>query len=422
MMRVVLLGEFRADRLLPPLLRGGAEAVVLGFAPRLAPFLASSLGRDVVCGALPAALREQDVPRLLAHWRADVAVPNAGCPGQEQFLPLYARTAPRWRTAGRHMPVHAEAFAELACDKVAFHRTAQERGWPVPGGVVCGAAPAVRAAARELGLPVMVKEARSEFHAGRHYVRDHGRLDAVCAEVSYPVLVQEALTGEEYGAEFLSDGRSTVAWPVASLGRLDGECAPGRRVRVAPAPLPAPVNAGLAAVVRDITETFRPYGPWQMDFAVTDEGRPAVIELNGRLGGVSNMSWAATGADPHVAYARSVLAAAGGSPPEGPSAGPLPPVRIALELPVPSGAPLPAAPEGTRLMLFPGSPVNPGPLAGGFCRQVLAVPGDRVPAALAWLDELPPGTLLNSPQEAAGQLVRGVRGLRGAGALRRGGS
>ncbi|WP_424893217.1 ATP-grasp domain-containing protein [Streptomyces sp. XH2] len=413
MMRVLVLGEFRADRLLPPLLRAGAEAVVLGFSPRIAPFLAASLGADVVCGELPAALSEEDVLRLLAHWRADVAVPNMGCPGQEQLLPLYARTASRWRAAGRRMPVHPDGFAELVSDKVALHRTARARGWPVPRGLVCGAAPAVRTAARELGPPVMIKEARSEFHAGRHYVRDHGQLDRACAEVAYPVLVQEVLAGEEYGAEFLSDGSSTVAWPVASLGRLDGECAPGRRVRVAPVALPAHARAELAAVVRDMNDAFRPHGPWQMDFAVTDGGRPALIELNGRLGGVSNMSWAATGADPHVAHARSALAA----PADGLLGGPPPPCRAALELPVPSGTPLPPPPEGTGLMLFPGSPVNPGPLVGGYSRPVLTVPEGREEVALAWLGELPPGTLLNSPREAAGQLARGARGLREAGPL-----
>ncbi|RKN77263.1 hypothetical protein D7231_00510 [Streptomyces klenkii] len=425
MMRVVVLGEFRADRLLPPLLHAGAEVVLLGRAAGIAPFLSSALGADVVCGELPAVLSEQDVLRLLAHWRADVAVPGMGCPGQEQLLPLYARAASRRRTAGPRMAVHAEGFAELASDKAALHRIAEERGWPVPRGRVCGAAPAVRAAARELGLPVMVKEARSEFHAGRHYVRDGGALDGVCAEVSFPVLVQEALAGEEYGVEFLSGGSVTVAWPVASLGRLDGECAPGRRVRVAPAPLPARLRTELAATVRDMAGAFRPHGPWQMDFAVTDDGRLVVIELNGRLGGVSNMSWAATGADPHAAHARSVLAAPAdglsGDLSDGLSgslpAGPPPPARVALELPVLAGTPLPPAPEGTALMFFPGSPVNPGPLVGGYCRPVLTVPEDRQGAALAWLRELPPGTLLNSPRDAAGQLARGARGLRAAGAL-----
>ncbi|MCF3102031.1 hypothetical protein IPZ58_10585 [Streptomyces roseoverticillatus] len=252
---MLVLGEFRADRLLPPLLRAGAEVVVLGFAPRIAPFLASSLGADVVCGELPAALSEEDVLRLLGHWRADVAVPGMGCPGQE--LPLYARAAHRWRTTGRRMPVHPEGFAEPASDKVALHRTAEERGRPVPRGMVCGAAPAVRAAARELGLPVMVKEARSEFHAGRHYVRDHGQLDRACAEVAYPVLVQEVLVGEEYGIEFLSGGPSTVAWPVASPGRLDGECAPGRRVRVAPVALPACTTSSTPHPIRSYRTGFQ---------------------------------------------------------------------------------------------------------------------------------------------------------------------
>ncbi|MDT0447491.1 hypothetical protein [Streptomyces hesseae] len=406
--RVVVLGEFRADRLVPRLRRAGAEVVVLGFAE-----LDGFLGPGVVCGRLPDTLGEPALMRLLDDHDADVAVPNMGCPGQEQFLPVYARARSSLRGTGRRVHGHAEEFAVLASDKVVLHRTAERRGWPVPLGVVCARAEAVRAAVRELGFPVLVKEARSEFHTGRHYVRDDARLGRACGEVTYPVLVQRAVTGGEFAVELLSLPGRTVAWPVASLGRLDGDCAPGRRVRVAPAALPARARAELTAVLGDIVETHKPHGPWQMDFAVDDgSGGIRVIELNGRLGGVSNMSRAATGLDPHAAYADTVL----GRPlPRPPAAR-----RVALELPMTPGAALPPAPPGTELTPYPGNPGNPGPVHGGVQRAVLGVPADFPTESVGdWLRALPPGVLLDAPEEAIAQLTRGAHALR---PVRRGGS
>ncbi|WP_335581396.1 ATP-grasp domain-containing protein [Streptomyces sp. KLMMK] len=402
MVRVVVLGEFRADRVVLPLRQGGAEVTVLGFTD-----LASFLGPGVACAQLPAVLDEDALLRLLDVCRADIALPNMGCHGQEQFLPVYARAAPRVREAGCRMPVHGETFALLASDKVVLHRLAGERGWPVPRGVVCEAARGMKAAVEELGFPVLVKEARSEFSSGRHYVEDGVCLGRVSAEVTYPVLVQEAIEGEEYAVELLSGSSSTVAWPVASLGRLDGGCDPGRRVRVAPVALPAPARGELAATVADMTEAFAPRGPWQIDFAVTDDGRLKLIEVNGRLSGVSNMSWASTGTDPHAAFAQAAL----GRKPRSPKAG-----RIALELPAPNGAVLPPAPDGTELLCFPGSPLNPAPCVRGFHRPVLKVPGRLADAARTWLRALRPGALLDSTaDEAVSQLDRGLHALRQGG-------
>ncbi|SHL35917.1 hypothetical protein [Streptomyces yunnanensis] len=394
MKRVLVLGEFRADRLVPALARSGAQVTVLGFAD-----LTGFLDPRVTCGTLPKELTSESLSALVDEHQADTVVASVSSPGQEQMLTLYARVG---RSVGpRRMPVHSEAFATLACDKVALHRQAIRRGWPVPAGVVCERPERLGATARQVGFPLLVKEARSESFAGRFFVSDPSRLAAVGAAVTYPVLVQQAVQGEEFAVELLTLPSGTVAWPVASLGPLDGECAPGRRARVQPALLPEAVRFALSTVVRDIVATSRPVGPWQIDFAVTRGGRLNLIEINGRFGGVSNMSWTSTGTDPHRAHAEATLH---GRLPEHTHA-----VWAALEVPVPNGTTLPPAPAGTVLSAFTANPGYPN--TSGVHRAVLGVPPAHAPSARAWLRRLVPGTLLVPVDSAIDRLEHGLAAL-----------
>ncbi|WP_316038537.1 hypothetical protein [Saccharothrix longispora] len=50
-------------------------------------------------------------------------------------------------------------------------------------------------------MPTVVKEARGESYAGRHFVTDRDDLIVPSADLRYPVLAQEAVTGEEYAVE-----------------------------------------------------------------------------------------------------------------------------------------------------------------------------------------------------------------------------
>ncbi|MGK5637938.1 hypothetical protein ACSNOK_06400 [Streptomyces sp. URMC 126] len=391
MTRILVLGEFRADRLVPPLVRSGAEVTVLGFED-----LTGFLDPRVSCGALPRDLTDESLSALLKEHDADIVVPNMSSPGQEQLLTLYARTR-------GGMAVHSQPFATLACDKVALHRTASRRGWPGPNALVCEGPRHLAPAVERIGLPLIVKEARSESFAGRYLVSEPWQLTAPAARAVFPVLAQQVVSGEEFAVELLTLPGGTVSWPVASLGPLDGECAPGRRARVQPAVLPDAAAAALATVVADIVTSFRPAGPWQIDFAVTADGRPHLIEINGRFGGVSNLSWTSTGTDPHGAHAHAVLH---GGLPRQPRA-----VRVALELPVPNGTLLPAAPAGTELTAFTANPGYPGPYRSGVHKAVLAVPPRAAEAAREWLRDLPPGAVLAPVGSALGQLGRGLDAL-----------
>ncbi|MGM1065091.1 hypothetical protein, partial [Saccharothrix sp. Mg75] len=386
--KVVLLGEYRAERLVAPLRAAGAEVVVLG-GPDLGPWF----GDDVPVGHLPVEPTDEAVADLLRHWAPDLAVPNVRSPGQEQHLPVYARLG------GPRLPVHPPAFADLATDKVAFHRTAVERGWPVPHGAVCGTPAELLAA--PVALPAVVKEARSESYAGRYFVTDRDHLRRLSAELVYPVLVQRAVTGEEFAVELLTTPGGTTTWPVASLGTLDSACAPGGRVRVEPATLPPAAADALAGLVADVVKAYRPHGPWQLDLAVADDGGLVVFELNARFGGLSNMSWLSTGTDPHATHVDAVL----GRPLPEPEVR-----RVAVELPVRNDVDLPPPPPGVELHAFVAGPTNPTPTFAGFYRAVVAVDPARAAEARAWVAGLPLD--LTTPAAVLAQLDRGLRALR----------
>ena len=403
-MRAVVLGEYRAERLVTPLRRAGLQVTVLGFAD-----LGSSFEFGVDCGKLPPDLTDDTLVSLLGELDADIVIPNVNSPGQEQFLMHYANVGPHWQAIGRKMLVHSVRFATLATDKVTFHRVAERRHWPVPRGVVCDGPRALAAAAEAVGLPMIVKEARSEPHAGRRFVRDGESIGRVSSALRYPVLAQQVIIGHEFAVEMLTLGTLTAVWPVASLGNLDADCAPGRHARVEPASLPGDATAALATVVRDLVTAFGPAGPWQMDLAVSAAGELFVIELNARFGGLSNMSWMCTGLDPHVAHVDAVL---------GRSLRRLPqPKRIALELPVHNGVDLPPVPSGLQLTAFYGSPTYRVPFIAGYHRAILGVPAEvstrpgGADDARDWLLRLPPANLLVDREAAVAQLDRGQRTL-----------
>ncbi|MEV4443147.1 hypothetical protein AB0K09_29910, partial [Streptomyces sp. NPDC049577] len=186
-------------------------------------------------------------------------------------------------------------------------------------------------------------------------------------------------TGEEFGLELLSGDR-TLRWPVASFGPLDEHCKPNWRTRTMPAALPAAAHDQLDAFVEDVTARLAPLGPWQIDFAV-DDGRLSVLEINGRFGGMSHLSHAATRLDPYDALVRLVL---DGTLPQDPPA-----VRTAMHLPLRLGVRLPPLPPGMTLTREHRTPTETGRPVH-ICRTLVAA---EEPALRAWLDALPPDAL-----------------------------
>jgi len=290
---------------------------------------------------------------------------------------------------------------------VALHETAVARGWPVPEGAVCADAGQVRAAVDRLGFPVVLKEAQSQAGDGRFFVESAADLDTVLAgEPGLPVIVQRFQQGFECGVEVMSSGGSHVRWPVASLGSLDTGLDPSFRARAMPFALPERAAAGLERLIRDIEQNLDPFGPWQIDFAVVD-GDLCLLEINARLGGLSDLGSVATGTDPHAVF---VAVAMGEDLPE------VTQRLVAVELPsteVP-GNPLPAEPEGSNLMTVTArTPTNRCFINSDHMQVIVTV--SEVEAAKKWITELQGAGLLRcSTGSAYAQLDKALVTFAGA--------
>jgi len=338
--KALIFGEYKFERFLRVLWEHEFTDVVIYSAVEFDPLDEFEWAKGVRVASLSPDWGVDDVVRVLETERPNVAIANPYAHGQEQLPITYGKAAARWN--GRFV-AHSARFAELATDKVKLHQTAAARGWPVPPGAVCTDVEAVIAAAANLDFPLILKEARSQSGDGRFFVATSDDLsDVLALGVGFPVILQSFRRGIETGVELISMGGERANWPVVSMGPLDAELDPSLRARVGPYKLPERAAASLAEFVADIEENFAPFGPWQMDLAVVDDDIN-ILEINPRLGGLSDMGFVATGADPHVVFTAGAIGA------------PLADVTaeaVTIELPsteIP-GVDVPAHPEGAQVM------------------------------------------------------------------------
>jgi carbamoylphosphate synthase large subunit len=389
--KALIFGEYKIARFLPILRDRGYTDVVVYSAVEFDP--AAEFDDDgVEVKLMNLGWDADDVVRVLTAERPDVAIANPYAHGQEQLPMVYGRAAARW--AGRFV-AHSAEFADVACDKVRLHETAARRGWPVPAGAVCANADAVADAARELGFPLVIKEARTQAGDGRCYAASQDELDAVLAAgLAFPAIVQRFNRGVETGIELISAGGALMRWPVVSMGPLDAGLDPSLRARITPYALPERAAARLDAFLTDIQANFAPFGPWQIDFAVVEDDI-VVLEINPRLGGLSDLGRTGTGTDPHAVF----TAAAIGEP--------LPTVRtraVTIELPsteIP-GVEVPAHPEGSEVTQVTARKPTNRCFVNTDRMQLITTIGD-LDAGKRWVKELDAAGLLRCSVESAFQ-------------------
>jgi hypothetical protein len=396
--RVLVLGHYKAERLIRSLVAKGATEIVLwsDVNPGLEAAGASLQWLQMKRLATPENLLE-----MLHSVRPDITVANVLGEEEEHLILAYALAAKRRARPGQ-FPWHPPGFARPSVDKAALHRVATSLGLPVPDGDVAGQRGDVRPIVYALGgPPVILKEARAQALKGVYAAPDYGSLDAVLAKngLRFPLLVQRMVTGEEIGIEVLSAGGQSCRFPVASLGEIDLECCPFARVRSMPRALPLPALCMVEKILDTIEDELRPHGPWQLDLALVDQ-EVMILEINGRLGGLSDMGLSVTGLDPHDLFGGLVTGETLPDPR---------PAAVALEIPVIPDAPLPAAGDDMQLECVPYPPAKPGLADSDYSRLSLRS-ADR--AALGrWLDQLDPAALWTSPAALRLQVDRAFDGL-----------
>ncbi|MFE0106899.1 hypothetical protein [Streptomyces sp. NPDC059009] len=403
MKKALIFGEYKIARFLPVLRDRGYTRVVVYSAVEFDP--AAEFDADgVEVKSLDLGWSADDVLRVLEAERPDVAIANPYAHGQEQLPIVYGRAAARWD--GRFV-AHSAEFAEVACDKVRLHETGTERGWPIPAGAVCADAAEVADAARELEFPLVIKEAQAQAGDGRFYAESPEELDAVLAAgLAFPAIVQTFKRGVETGVELITSDGASTRWPVVSMGPLDAGLDPSLRARVSPYVLPERAAARLDAFLTDIQDNFAPFGPWQIDFAVAGDDI-VVLEINPRLGGLSDMGRTGTGTDPHAVFTAAALGE------------PLPRVEaraVTIELPsteIP-GTEVPAHPEGAEVTeVTARRPTNRCFINTDRMQLVTTV--DDLDAGRRWVKELDAEGLLRcSPESAYRQLEQGFGAFGGA--------
>ncbi|WKU48842.1 ATP-grasp domain-containing protein [Streptomyces sp. VNUA116] len=391
MKKALIFGEYKIARFLPVLReRGYTNFVVYSAVEFDAALEFDNEGVEVKLLSLD--WDAEDVLRVLDTERPDVAIANPYAHGQEQLPIVYGRAAARWD--GRFV-AHSAEFAEVACDKVKLHETGVERGWPVPEGAVCTDAAAVAGAARELGFPLVIKEAQAQAGDGRFFAASAAELDAVLARgLAFPAIVQAFKVGVETGIELITAGGELMRWPVVSMGPLDAGLDPSLRARVTPYALPERAAARLDAFLTDIQDNFAPFGPWQIDFAVVEDDI-VVLEINPRLGGLSDLGLTGTGTDPHAVFTAAALGE------------PLPQVTtraVTIELPsseIP-GVEVPAHPEGAEVMRVTARKPTNRCFINTDRMQLVTTIGN-LDAGKRWVKELDAAGLLRCSVESAFQ-------------------
>jgi carbamoylphosphate synthase large subunit len=312
----LILGDYKLDRLVAPLVRRGYQVAV--WSAQQPP---RACGAPVRWHRRTSEITEDTAGAIVREVQPDLVLPNIYGETEEHALLSYATVADgRWY-------VHPPPFAEICVDKVALHELCSRWGIRSPPGRVCRDDSSLLDFARAFA-PVVIKQARSQARHGIWHCASAAAVKRLLSVLRYPVLAQKSLQGEELAVEVLSTSHGWARFPVMSSGALDGSLEPQRRLRVVPRPLDPPRNAELNHIITELHTRLRPNGIWQLDLAMSD-GHVHLLEVNGRPGGVSDLSRAVSGVDPHEV---SVSAALGEAIPQ------LRQRRVAMAVPLVPGS------------------------------------------------------------------------------------
>jgi predicted ATP-grasp superfamily ATP-dependent carboligase len=188
---------------------------------------------------------------------------------------------------------------EAATDKIALHEAAEVAGLAAPATVVCRHPDEGLSAARELGLPLIVKPQRTASDRGPHVrqrastiVHDERELAAVTEDFGVPFLLQRRLAGDVYSAAgvMTEDGLRSF-----SLARYLRTWPPeaGNGAYAVTIPVIEDLRERVAALLRALRWT----GIFELELLRSTDGFHA-IDLNPRVYG--SLSLASRAGAPHA--------------------------------------------------------------------------------------------------------------------------
>lgn len=179
----------------------------------------------------------------------------------------------------------------LTFDKITTKRTLAGHGIPLAREIFVGRDEPVDAGAvvRDLGLPLFVKPNASGSSFGVSKVKTAADLPAAIAKArteSDEVLIEECIAGREMGCGVMIAGGREYVFPISEIVPkkeffdYEAKYTAGLSEEPTPADLTPEVQAELNRMTLEAYRTCRCSGVVRVDFIVTPEGRPYLIEIN----------------------------------------------------------------------------------------------------------------------------------------------
>lgn len=168
----------------------------------------------------------------------------------------------------------------VAFDKVLTRERLEASGIPVPPGEVLTASKD-----RKIPVPLVVKPPREGSSVGCHLVFDEAEWDAAFADArrySEDVLVEQYIPGRELTVGVVDD-RALPVVEIKTAGEwydFEAKYVTGDTQYTVPANLPAAVTEKLQAIALETFQCLEAEGFGRVDFRLSPEGKPYVLELN----------------------------------------------------------------------------------------------------------------------------------------------
>ena len=168
----------------------------------------------------------------------------------------------------------------VAFDKVLTRQRLAEQGIPIPGGEVL-----IDSTARTLPFPLVVKPPREGSSVGCHLVFEESQWDEAFADAvrhSGEALVEQYIPGKELTVSIVDD----QVLPVVEIKTtsewydFDAKYVTGETQYIVPAELPSATTAELQSIALETFRALDAKGFARVDFRLTPEGKPYVLELN----------------------------------------------------------------------------------------------------------------------------------------------